>query len=73
MRWWYDRFCPVARSADDGETPPRTVAAAGWLPLRAVPGWAAWGGRRYRLLVQPETDDGWVGAMEAIVIARLLA
>lgn len=33
---------------------------------------AAWGGRRYRLLVQPEAaGDGWVGEMEAMVTARL--
>ena len=33
---------------------------------------AAWGGRRYRLLVQPETgDDEWVAEMEAMVMARL--
>jgi len=32
---------------------------------------AAWGGRRYRLLVQPEPDDGWVGEMEDMVMARL--
>jgi len=36
---------------------------------------AAWGGRRYRLLVQPEGDDcdDWVGEMQAMVMARLLA
>ena len=35
---------------------------------------AAWGGRRYRLLVQPETgDDEWVAEMEAMVMARLQA
>ncbi|RQO43990.1 TetR/AcrR family transcriptional regulator [Variovorax sp. KBW07] len=41
---------------------------------------AAWGGRRYRLLVQPEgdKDDGsnsssWVREMEAMVMARLQA
>lgn len=33
---------------------------------------AAWGGRRYRLLVQPETGSGeWVVEMEAMVIARI--
>lgn len=33
---------------------------------------AAWGARRYRLLVQPETGlDEWVVDMEAIVIARV--
>ncbi|WP_440531876.1 TetR/AcrR family transcriptional regulator [Variovorax sp. YR566] len=33
---------------------------------------AAWGGRRYRLLVQPEADnDEWVAEMEAMVMARL--
>lgn len=42
---------------------------------------AAWGGRRYRLLVQPLNDDcddcddrdDWVGEMQAMVMARLLA
>jgi AcrR family transcriptional regulator len=35
---------------------------------------AAWGGRRYRLLVQPETgSDEWVGEMEAMAMARLCA
>jgi len=36
---------------------------------------AAWGGRRYRLLVQPDdaTGDAWVAEMEAMVMARLLA
>ncbi|SCX44523.1 transcriptional regulator, TetR family [Variovorax sp. EL159] len=36
---------------------------------------AAWGGRRYRLLVQPEGDDCdcWVGEMQTMVMARLLA
>jgi AcrR family transcriptional regulator len=39
---------------------------------------AAWGGRRYRLLVQPEAGTGtgmgnedWVGEMEAMTMARL--
>jgi AcrR family transcriptional regulator len=33
---------------------------------------AAWGGRRYRLLVQPEAaGDDWVSEMEAMVMARL--
>lgn len=33
---------------------------------------AAWGGRHYRLLVQPEaSDDAWVTEMEAVIIARL--
>lgn len=33
---------------------------------------AAWGGRRYRLLVQPEAaGDDWVREMEAMVMARL--
>ncbi|WP_212745028.1 TetR/AcrR family transcriptional regulator [Hydrogenophaga sp. 2FB] len=33
---------------------------------------AAWGGRRYRLLVQPESDGlEWAGEMEAVVIARI--
>lgn len=32
----------------------------------------AWGGRRYRLLVQPEEGSGkWVNEMEALVIARV--
>ncbi|MCY1371625.1 hypothetical protein D9M69_587760 [compost metagenome] len=36
---------------------------------------AAWGGRRYRLLVQPDdaVSDAWVAEMEAMVTARLLA
>ncbi|MNU91178.1 Bacterial regulatory protein, tetR family [compost metagenome] len=36
---------------------------------------AAWGGRRYRLLVQPDdaAGDAWVAEMEAMVTARLLA
>jgi AcrR family transcriptional regulator len=34
---------------------------------------AAWGGRRYRLLVQPEAGSGgdWVSEMEAMVMARV--
>ena len=33
---------------------------------------AAWGGRRYRLLVQSENArDEWAGEMEAMVIARI--
>jgi AcrR family transcriptional regulator len=35
---------------------------------------AAWGGRRYRLLVQPEESHGdWVREMEAMLMARLAA
>ena len=35
---------------------------------------AAWGGRRYRLLVEPEpSNGGWVEEMEALVAARLCA
>lgn len=32
---------------------------------------AAWGGRRYRLLVQPGADDTWLAEMQALVVARL--
>ena len=32
---------------------------------------AAWGGRRYRLLLQPGADDAWLAEMEAMVVARL--
>uniref|UniRef100_UPI000D35E20C TetR/AcrR family transcriptional regulator n=1 Tax=unclassified Variovorax TaxID=663243 RepID=UPI000D35E20C len=35
---------------------------------------AAWGARRYRLLVQPDAASAeWVGEMEAMVLARLAA
>lgn len=35
---------------------------------------ASWGGRRYRLLVEPEpSNGGWVEEMEALVAARLCA
>ena len=32
---------------------------------------AAWGARRYRLLVQPGDDAAWLAEMEALVLARL--
>jgi len=58
----------------------RAFAACADLPAQPAPATvhalltAAWGGRRYRLLVEPEPSDaGWVEEMEAIVAARISA
>lgn len=62
-----DRWLKAFAACADLKPPPSPATVHALLT-------AAWGGRRYRLLVQPEADDGeWVAEMEAMVMARLSA
>ncbi len=57
---WQQAFAACTDLA--GQPQPATVAAL----LTA-----AWGGQRYRLLVQADANDAWVDEMEAMLLARL--
>jgi len=59
------RWLQAFAACKDLEPPPSPTTVHALLT-------AAWGGRRYRLLVRPEAvDDEWVREMEAMVMARL--
>jgi AcrR family transcriptional regulator len=60
-----DRWLKAFAACTDLQPEPSTATIHALLT-------AAWGGRRYRLLVQPEAgNDEWVAEMEAMVMARL--